>query len=458
MKTICFIANYSKTFLFDSIATQLRQNHDVEVCWIVVNQKLNEYLQERYSSSRILYLNRSHAFLHNEAIDDFGLNEIIYGDRALRLNMNESVKFLTNIQKPLQDFIKNNKVDVFFAEPTWGHEVLIGRMADKMRIPFLNPEVVRIPNGRFGFFLGAESHENLLDIKPASYMNGVAIFPVQRPAYLKIFNNIIAEERSLKGRLNKLKRFFTNENIDKQDPTIISNQKNRFKSRASIEWNREVYYLIKRTSFEEFKNKQYVLHTLHKQPESTIDVFGRYYEDQFQFILNLWRKLPQGWKLVIKEHQNAIGDRPYSFYKKISGYPGIIIADEKIHSHDLIKSAQLVATVAGTVAYEAALMQVPAVIFSKTFFCKLSGCLYKTLRELAECRNLKDWVLEASYQPDNRSEFCEFVINNSFEANMTDPISDPSVMDPLNIEKLVAGFHRAIEITTKEVTTPELAI
>lgn len=458
MKTICFIANYSKTFLFDSIASHLRQKHHIEVCWIVVNRKLNEYLQKRYSSSRILYLNRSHALLPNEAVDDFGLNEIIYGDRALRLNMDESVKFLTNIQKPLQSFIRSNKIDVFFAEPTWGHELLIGRMAAKMSIPFLNPEVVRIPNGRFGFFLGAESHKHLLEIRPATNLNGTGIFQVQRPAYLKIFNNIIAEERSLIGRLNKLKRFFTNENIDKEDPTIISNQKNRFKSRASIELNREVYYLIKRTSFEKFKNERYVLHTLHKQPESTIDVFGRYYEDQFQFILNLWRKLPHGWKLVIKEHQNAIGDRPYSFYKKISRYPGIIIADEKMHSHDLIKSAQLVATVAGTVAYEAALMQVPAVIFSETFFCKLSGCLYKTLRELAECNNLKDWVREVASRPDNRSQFCEYVINNSFEANMTDPVSDPSVMEPQNIEKLVAGFHHAIEITTKEIASPKLAV
>jgi len=439
---ICFIANYSKTYLFDAIAKHLKLIN-IDVCWIVVNRKLYHYLLENYGADNVLYLDRSYSNKQSAAVDDFCINELIYGDRVLRYTMNHAVAYLTNIQLPIQDFITNKKINIFFGEHTWAHELVIKRMANRLGINYLDPQVARIPNGRFGFFYG-ESHEHLFKIAEDKPLNGIEVFGVQRPTYLNLNNSILAQQRSVKSRLNKAKRFITNENIDKADPTIISDQLLRFRLRVQLEINKEAYYLVKRCSFNEVKHTDYVFHTLHMQPESTIDVFGRYYENQYQMILNLWRKLPLGWKLVVKEHTNAIGDRPYSFYNKVAKLPNVYFVDERTNSHDLISKAKLVVTVAGTVAYEAALMQVPAVIFSKAFFCRLSGCSHKTLKELALCNTLKDWLQEFDSRTDNRKEFCQFIQDNTFEGIMTDPVSDPSVLDEDNIKKLVSAFVTVI--------------
>ena len=60
-----------------------------------------------------------------------------------------------------------------------------------------------------------------------------------------------------------------------------------------------------------------MVYTLHKQPEASVDIVGRYYDNQYTNIQNIWRILPDDWCLVVKEHTNAIGDRPLSFLKKL---------------------------------------------------------------------------------------------------------------------------------------------
>ena len=55
--TICFMANFSKTYFFDAIAKQL-EKADFEIVWIVVNERLRDFLYEYYSEEKVLYLNR----------------------------------------------------------------------------------------------------------------------------------------------------------------------------------------------------------------------------------------------------------------------------------------------------------------------------------------------------------------------------------------------------------------
>src|SRR5688572_9023580 len=146
---ICFVANYSKTYLFDEIGKKLRESTGAEICWIVVNRKLCDYLLKSYPSEQVLYLDKSFINKATEPVGEFCINEIIYGDRALRHSMGDAVKYLTHIQKPISDFIQQNNIKVFFGEHTWAHELLIERLAASISIPYLDPQVVRIPNGRF---------------------------------------------------------------------------------------------------------------------------------------------------------------------------------------------------------------------------------------------------------------------------------------------------------------------
>jgi hypothetical protein len=440
---ICFVANFFKTYLFDELAKRLATN-DISVFWIVVKSEQNEFLKAHYKGENILYINRSHGKLRSDAIDDFKLNELLFGDRVLKHEMDNGLNFLTNIQAPIYHYLLKNKIRFIFGEITWAHELLIQRICKKrfeLNCDYLQLGVVRIPNGRFAFFRD-ETENTMMLFNELHFVK--EMIKIEKPNYLELNDQIVSKNKSLLGRLDRLKRFVTGENIEKNDPNVIINILTRMKFAIEEEFNKSSYALIRTTGLEEIEAEKFVFYGFHKQPESSIDVLGRYYEDQFVMVTNLWRRLPFGWKLVVKEHTNAIGDRPYSFYKKLLKYPNIILANERINSKFLIEKSQLVATVSGTIAYEAALMKKPAITFAKVFFNGINYCKAVSLDDLLKYDSLADLILELNSQPDNRFEFSNYLMSNTFEGYITDPRTDPTVLGDLNLQNICNAFMKLI--------------
>lgn len=441
---ICFIANYSFTYLFDAIAEQLAKEN-IQAFWLVNNQKLNAYLQGKYGSERVLYFSRKD-FEETAAppVADLKLNELIYGDRVLQYEPENGIRFLENIQQPIYDFIKNNAIKVIFGELTWAHEVMIHRLCKKrpeLDCTFLNPHCTRIPDNRFAFFTEERQNE-ILEVWQDEVCHEA--LQAKKPEYLKLNDDTIAKMSSIKGQLDRVKRFFTNENIDALDPTMIVNQKWRFQSRSREEWNRMQYQFIERTPFSEATQSPYIFVGLHKQPESSVEVFGRYYEDQLQNIKNLWRALPSGWKILIKEHTNAIGDRPPSFYHALKALPGVVLIDERTNSYDLIENAHLVVSITGTICYEAALMNVPSVTFAPVFFNKVNSCRQIGLDDLSN-HQLDDIAFDLQRQPDNRLAFSQYLLQNTFEGKFYDPQTTSLALQEENVQKIAFGFQMAVQ-------------
>lgn len=439
---ICILSNYTKTYLFDAVAKELEQR-DIHTFWIAVNQKLYTFLCEKHGENRVLFINRQNTTKNQAPIADYKINELVFGDRVLRHHPMEGVQFLTNIQRPIYDFLQKNKIELVLGELTWAHELLTFRMCDKqteLNCTFLNPHVVRIPNHRFAFFTD-ERQSQILDL--GQRFKNQKTLTAQKPDYLAINDKTVKKSASLAGRVNKLKRFITNENMEPNDPTLLTDTRKRIAIKAQEEWNKEAYAFVKRSPFDLEKIGDYVFVGLHKQPEASVDVFGRYYEDQLQNIINLWRALPQGWKLLVKEHTNAIGDRSKRFYEQLQALPNVILVDEKTNSYPIIKNAQLVATVTGTIAYEAALMGVPSVTFAPCFFNRLSTCRQITLEDLAKF-NLKEIALQLANQNDNRAAFSDFLLSNSFEGQVYDPITLPAVLEPSNIRNISHAIEQAL--------------
>ena len=166
MRKICFLCNFDKTPLFMALAPIL-QNSGVEVFWIVFKNSQYKELVQHFPENTILYLNRSYAQKGNTPIGSFKLNEIIYGDRILKHEPGFGYKFLNNIQKPIYDFIKNNKIGLVFGEPTQGYELLICRMCKtlpELNCIYIASLLCRIPDNRF-FFFTDEKLSEVLEIK-----------------------------------------------------------------------------------------------------------------------------------------------------------------------------------------------------------------------------------------------------------------------------------------------------
>lgn len=442
-KNVCFVANYAKTFLFHEITQQLAFN-EINIYWIVTNKKMYNFLLKYYKKENILYINLENIKKDNKIVCEFKLNEIVYGDRSLKYNIDEGIKFLENIQYPIYNFIKINKIKKVFGEITWAHELLIYRIClqkKELDCIYLNPHTIRVPNGYFAFFKD-EYQCKIYKKNDLSLTQNKKDITIEKPDYLELNNQILKEKRKFIFRLKRLCSFLCSKNKDTNDPTMIQNKFILLKIRIKEELNKELYRFVKTNKLSDFKDKKILFYALHKQPEASIDVIGRYAENQYLNIINLWRVLPSDWIIIVKEHTNAIGDRDLKFYKKLQAIKGIYFLNETTDSYDIIQKSELIATVSGTVAYEAVLLNKPAITFSKLFFNIFPKCKYLTIEDFKNINSIYD-LLEVSNN-NEIEKFTNEILEMSFEGTVSDPESDIRCINKDNIKKLTNAFLRVI--------------
>lgn len=425
------------------IAEELSKDH-IEIFWITVNLKIKERLESKYGEKKVLHIQKNQE--QSTPIDDFKINEIILSDRSLKEEKEKSKKYLNSIQLPIYKFIKENKICAIFGELTWAHEILTHRITEKkkdLNCKYLNPHTIRIPTGNFGFFLDEE--QSILLENTTKQNNSSLTIKLEKPDYLKLNNIKLSKHFSITGRAKRILEKARKEKPDLNDPTIQKGGITWLKNTAKKEINREIYRLVNKHSLQSFARQNYVFYPLHKQPEASIDVIGRYYENQLSNIINIWRALPTDWKLVVKEHSNAIGDRSFSFYKKLLSYQDIYLASDEIDSHQIIINSQAVITVSGTAAYEAAIIGKPALTFSNAFFNNLNKCFRISIDDLKNT-TIKD-LIESKKERMPLGEFQDWLRARTFEGIISDPDSNPKCIEKTNIEKTANAFKKAITIT-----------
>lgn len=443
MKNICFIANYYKTDVFVEIAKVLKADH-VKSFWIIPNRKQYETLKTMFPNNQLLYIGKKEVltYKNNESNIDLKINELVFGDRVLREESETwTFDYLLKLQELVYKFIKNNGIQFIFGEVTWAHELVVHRLtlaAKELKCQYLNPHTIRIPNGRFAFFTD-EFQSKIKEVYPSSDSNTDSI-QLEKPSYLGINDKLIAKKGTLKHNLVLIKNFIFRTNQDPNDPTLYSSALTHFKIRFAEIFNR---FIFKRFVSEILiqnlpQNKKMLLFTLHKQPEASIDVIGRYYENQLELITNIWRVLPENYILIVKEHSNAIGDRNFSFYKSVQKLRNTYLINNKTDSYDLLDKCAAVFTVSGTIAYEAALKGKKAFTFAPVFFNGMNGCLEVSWKDL------KNKSLESLINKDQQAlgvnEFSSWLLKNSFEGIMSDSFGDPRCITSENITKLSSAI------------------
>jgi hypothetical protein len=169
-------------------------------------------------------------------------------------------------------------------------------------------------------------------------------------------------------------RFFTN------DPKNIFNfslirKKKIIEKRNKIlisKYNKSVDI----NSLDDLKLNQYVYYSLHYEPESSTNPQGGDFYDQYIAITSLRKWLPDNIKIFIKEHpsqfflKNAYGylGRSQYFYDALKDIPGVRIISMNLNSTEIIKHSLFVATITGTVAIEAAVLEKKSIVFGQPWF------------------------------------------------------------------------------------------
>ena len=447
MKNICFVANYEKTLLFDAVAQKLSH---LNVFWIVVNKTLYNSLLENYPKENILLIDKDSILAKEDPTFDtskYKFNEIWYGDRVLK-HEEWGIQYLSNLSSIYYDFISKNKIENVFGEQTWAHELLIHRLCSlntQLNCTFLSPHTVRMPSGKFAFFKD-EFQTDILAYNKEINEENHPLLKAKKPDYLALNNKLLDERSKLSFFIKKFKYFFGVRIHEAHDPTKPDSIKRAFKGFFSYYINKKKYHwFVKEINKNDIENKDFVLFTLHKQPEASVDNTGRYYEDQLEIIKNIWRILPENTLLLVKEHSNAIGDRSLNYYKQISNLNNVEFINYKEDSYSLINKAKAVFTISGTVAYESALMKTPTFTFIPIFFNKLSLCRHINYDDLRNPKtSLATLIDSVKYNKEVDQEYTNWIHENSFKGIISDYNSNPLCMHDENIENLAKAFTRII--------------
>lgn len=144
---------------------------------------------------------------------------------------------------------------------------------------------------------------------------------------------------------------------------------------------------------------------LHYQPELTTCPQGGAFADQRDVIDVLSSTIPEGWYLYVKEHPGqfsakAIGEmgRDPRYYFDIGSYRNVRLVPVAYDPFLLIDAAKAVATVTGTVGWEAIIRGTPALVFGYAWYRYCEGAFYVPSHEL--CKSAIE-VIRSGYRVDN---------------------------------------------------------
>ena len=111
---------------------------------------------------------------------------------------------------------------------------------------------------------------------------------------------------------------------------------------------------------------RYAYFPLHMSPESMIDTWAIFYQNQLQLLEQIALALPLEMKLVVKLHFSDPDNYSAKELSKITRIVDVHIADPGASSRELIENASLVFGITGTSSLEAALLGKPILNFGDT--------------------------------------------------------------------------------------------
>jgi len=199
----------------------------------------------------------------------------------------------------------------------------------------------------------------------------------------------------------------------------------------NIFYIRKMRRLYNSISVEFDASKKYVFYALHFDPEATIMARARF-SNQLVVIKQLSQSLPRGWVLYVKDHPDQFKldrsgwwyflisihkYRTKEFYHELLKFDNINLLKHKVKSQDIIKSAEAVSTINGSIASEALTYNKPLILFGhqSTPF-GLCEDVFK-VTSTKQCQEAINQI-ESGFTP-NYSDFNKIVDNYFFELKVT---------------------------------------
>ncbi len=454
---LVFVSLFGLTELYQAVGKRLEAAGH-QVFWITTNQHWTYRLvRDGAPRERILELvYRPSDFLDPdtrgriqeelvacEAGCDLTVNQCLLMDRFLaerpvpRIN-----EYVYLYYRDIKRLLTENKIDYVFAEPTNLNDMLTYMICRELGVKYRSPRDMRFPSGQMVFFKGYRQEEIVPRREPDTTFDGgqlIAEFTEKQsaPFYFHRFKGERVVQpgrimRAIKRRLGMVKTL-------RQPSLTHYDAWGRVKLMATRA--ARSFYMRRLCKYDRLDSIEgrVAYYGLHVQPENAVDVLGSYFSDQLKLIKDMRRALPSDTSLVIKEHPTFLGQRPVRFFREIKRLPNVRLVDHRVSSFDIYRRADIVLTVSGTTAYEAGLLGLPAVTFSRMYFNGLSSVHY-----CSDVTRLKSLVEEirsgAGRDLEADSRVVTELVGNSRRAWWSDPFFDRSSLSEENVANLTQAF------------------
>ena len=168
----------------------------------------------------------------------------------------------------------------------------------------------------------------------------------------------------------------------------------------------------------------YIYYAMGYQPENTNCPEGDVFGDQLRAVSLLSACAPAGWRVVVKEHPNQLknngrgaGDygflgRKASLYGAMAALENVVLVDTTTAQFDLIDHARAVATLTGTVGWEAVARGVPVIAMGHPWYADAPNVW--VVRSTADCEtavrsiSTNDFLRGAALDSALRSYLADF--------------------------------------------------
>jgi hypothetical protein len=456
-----FVTNQLKTEFYSPWARRM-EARGAEIFWISTGERWTDYLlNEGWSRSRILDLSMFGSrwmkpFVPTaderssiERIDqgaEIGLKDALIMDRELSLMPGWDIEAYGQITAlEIERFVLENDIRFAFGEDTWAPEIITSAVMHANGRHFHAPHTIRIPSERFGFFRGVlQKRIDVFHEQPDDEHREIARQALinlrqrgERPYYFALNMN---QNRLRKYWLDEAWQAVMRQSAARFDHTLPSLQTRITRRLASMIDGR----LSKRRGLFQAappdNQRPFALFLLQKQPESSVDVIGSPFTNQYEVIRALTRLLPFGWEMWVKEHPNAIGDRSLEYYRELKRLPGLRLIDPFADTHELLSRAGLTISISGTACLEAGLLGRPAITIAEMYFGRIllrNGLnpFQATFGDFA--RIIDEAASMAAKQADSGiEEYLAWNVAQSFPGLISDPANVPFVIDQKNVNNV----------------------
>lgn len=191
----------------------------------------------------------------------------------------------------------------------------------------------------------------------------------------------------------------------------------------------------------------YVFVPLHTEPEISLLVQSRPFLNQIEVIRNISHSLPVGWLTLVKEHPASVGKRPFSYYRKMVQIPNVRLVDPSMNSKAVVEHAHLVATIAGSIGFEALIRAKPVITFGNSHYDMLPRTMVRRVDALSRLeQELNDLLAHYAYDEHAMVSFLAATIRQSEQVNLYSGllgredvyVPDPGAEEQTDIERLAA--------------------